>query len=458
MSMDGLSLYSAMNELNKRLAGGKIDKIQQTDKEELLLMVRSLGQTYRLLINASASDNRVQLTELKKQAPSEAPMFCMLLRKRIAGGKIVRFEQERLDRVLKISIETYNDLGDLSVFALYCELMGKHSNIILVNEKGVIVDAIKHVGLGMSSVRFVMPGLEYSAPPAQDKQDPSKASADDFSMAIPGLSRFRVNTYRQRGSLAAVIRIIAFNLPDPQDLHIPPAVMEAADLTKGMVLITGPAGSGKSTTMACIIDKINHSREGHIITLEDPLEYLHRHDKCIVSQREICTDTANYLVSLRATLRQSPDVILLGEMRDHETIQTAMTAAETGHLILSSLHTTGAANTISRIMDVFEPSQQHQIAIQLSMVLQTVISQQLVPDVNGHNIPVFEIMRLTPAIRNMIRDNKIYQIDGVIASSSQADMKSMDNSLLELYRNRQITKETALKYSSNPEMLKRKLL
>lgn len=184
MSMDGLSLYSAMNELNKRLAGGKIDKIQQTDKEELLLMVRSLGQTYRLLINASAADNRVQLTELKKQAPSEAPMFCMLLRKRIADGKIVRFEQERLDRVLKISIETYNDLGDLSVFALYCELMGKHSNIILVNEKGVIVDAIKHVGLGMSSVRFVMPGLEYSAPPAQDKQDPSKASADDFSMAM----------------------------------------------------------------------------------------------------------------------------------------------------------------------------------------------------------------------------------------------------------------------------------
>ena len=184
MSMDGLSLYSAMNELNKRLAGGKIDKIQQTDKEELLLMVRSLGQTYRLLINASAADNRVQLTELKKQAPSEAPMFCMLLRKRIAGGKIVRFEQERLDRVLKISIETYNDLGDLSVFALYCELMGKHSNIILVTEKGVIVDAIKHVGLGMSSVRFVMPGLEYSAPPAQDKQDPSKASADDFSMAM----------------------------------------------------------------------------------------------------------------------------------------------------------------------------------------------------------------------------------------------------------------------------------
>ena len=230
---------------------------------------------------------------------------------------------------------------------------------------------------------------------------------DDFSFSIPGLSRFRVNAYRQRGSLAAVIRVIAFDLPNPDILHIPEEVMSAADFTKGMVLVTGPAGSGKSTTMACIVDRINHSREGHIITLEDPLEYLHRHDKCIVSQREICTDTESYLVSLRATLRQSPDVILLGEMRDYETIQTAMTAAETGHLVLSSLHTTGAANTIGRIVDVFEPSQQRQVSIQLSMVLQAVISQQLVPDINGHNIPVFEVMRLNPAIRNMIRDNKV---------------------------------------------------
>lgn len=184
MSMDGLSLYSAANELNRRIVGGKIDKIQQTDKEELLLTVRSLGQTHKLLLNASAADSRVQLTEIKKQAPSEAPMFCMLLRKRIAGGKITRIEQARLDRVLKISIEAHNELGDLSEHALYCELMGKHSNIILVNERGVIVDAIKHVGLGMSSVRFVMPGLEYSPPPAQDKQDPSVAAAADFSAAL----------------------------------------------------------------------------------------------------------------------------------------------------------------------------------------------------------------------------------------------------------------------------------
>ena len=281
---------------------------------------------------------------------------------------------------------------------------------------------------------------------------------DDFSFSVPGLSRFRINAYKQRGSLAAVIRVIAFQLPDPSELSIPDDVMQTADYTKGMVLVTGSAGSGKSTTMAFLVDRINHSREGHIITLEDPLEYLHRHNRCIVSQREICTDTANYLTSLRATLRQSPDVILLGEMRDHETIQTAMTAAETGHLVLSSLHTLGAANSISRIIDVFEPAQQHQIIVQLSMVLQAVISQQLIPDVNGKVIPVFEVMRLTPAIRNMIRDNKLHQIEGVIASSSQDQMRSMDHSLIELYKQGRIHKDTAIKYALNPDMIRHKLV
>lgn len=280
---------------------------------------------------------------------------------------------------------------------------------------------------------------------------------DDFSFSIPGLSRFRVNAYRQRGSLAAVIRVIAFDLPNPDILHIPEEVMSAADFTKGMVLVTGPAGSGKSTTMACIVDRINHSREGHIITLEDPLEYLHRHDKCIVSQREICTDTESYLVSLRATLRQSPDVILLGEMRDYETMQVAMTAAETGHLLFSTLHTIGAANTIDRIIDVFPPNQQRQIAVQLSMVLQAVVSQQLVPTTDGGITPAFEIMIVNPAIRNMIRDNKIPQIDGLIYSSAGNDLVSMDSSLLSLYKNGRITADTALAYASNPEMLKKKL-
>lgn len=284
-----------------------------------------------------------------------------------------------------------------------------------------------------------------------------KNGDDDFSFAIRGLSRFRVSTYKQRGSLAAVIRVITFELPNPAELGIPDAVMGLSEYTKGMVLVTGPAGSGKSTTLACLVDRINSTKQDHIITLEDPLEYLHRHKKSIVSQREISTDTENYLVALRAALRQSPDVILLGEMRDFETIQTAMTAAETGHLVLSSLHTIGAANTISRIIDVFDASQQRQIAVQLSMVLKAVVSQQLVPAKNGTLVPAFEIMVMTPAISNMIRDNKVHQIDGIIYTSAKEDMISMDNSLLELYRKGIITQETVLQYCTNPEMTRKKL-
>ncbi len=285
-----------------------------------------------------------------------------------------------------------------------------------------------------------------------------KSGDDDFSFAIPGLSRYRVSTYLQRGSLASVIRIISFELPNPADLGIPQSVLNLTSYTKGMVLVTGPAGSGKSTTLSCLVEKINASRSGHIITLEDPLEFLHRHKMSIVSQREISTDTDNYLTALRAALRQSPDVILLGEMRDHETIQTAMTAAETGHLLLSSLHTIGAASTISRIIDVFDPSQQRQIAIQLSMVLRAVVSQQLVPTLDGKMAPAFEIMVMTPAISNMIRDNKTHQIDGIIYTSAKDDMISMDNSLLKLYKEKRISKEVALQYSTNPEMLKKKLI
>ena len=224
-----------------------------------------------------------------------------------------------------------------------------------------------------------------------------------------------------------------------------------------MILVTGSAGSGKSTTLACLIDRINNTRNTHIITLEDPLEYLHRHNKSIVSQREIKIDTDNYVTALKASLRQSPNIILLGEMRDYETISVAMTAAETGHLLFSTLHTIGAANTIDRIIDVFPPNQQHQIAVQLSMVLNAVISQQLVPTVDGQMVPAFEIMSVTPAIRNMIRDNKVHQIDGLIATSVKDDMISMDMSLMNLCKQGIITKETALTYASNPEMLKKRL-
>ena len=285
----------------------------------------------------------------------------------------------------------------------------------------------------------------------------SDGGDDDFSFAVPGLSRFRVSAYKQRGALSAVIRIITFDLPDYSELGIPDTIINMGNGSGGMILVTVPAGSGKSTTLACIIDHINKTRDKHIITLEDPLEYLHRHNRSIVSQREINVDTENYVTALRAALRQSPDVILLGEMRDYETISIAMTAAETGHMLFSTLHTIGAANTIDRIIDVFPANQQRQVAVQLSMVLSAVVSQQLLPAVDGGVVPAFEIMTVNPAIRNMIRDNKIPQIEGLLYSSSKEDMISMDSSILKLYQEGRITRETALLYATNPEMLERKL-
>jgi twitching motility protein PilT len=233
--------------------------------------------------------------------------------------------------------------------------------------------------------------------------------------------------------------------------------MDLAEVSHGMVLVTGTAGSGKSTTQACIIDRINRTREAHIITLEDPIEYLHRDQRSIVSQREIAIDTADYLSALRACLRQAPDVILLGEMRDHETIRTAMTAAETGHLLIATLHTNGAVNTIDRVIDSFPSTQQAQIRVQLSMVLHTVVSQRLLPDKNGGMVPAYEIMHMNAAIRSMIRDSKSHQIDNAIASGSAEGMVSMDQSILGLYRAGQITLETALDYADNPEQLRRRL-
>lgn len=280
---------------------------------------------------------------------------------------------------------------------------------------------------------------------------------DDFSFALPRVSRFRVSVFRQRGSLAAVIRVVTFDLPNFEDLHLPKTVIEIAKMTKGFVLVTGPAGSGKSTTLACIIDEINRTRNAHVITLEDPIEYLHRHNKSVVTQREITTDTESYVTALRAALRQAPDVILLGEMRDFETIKTAMTAAETGHLVISTLHTIGAANTVDRIIDNFPPNQQQQIRVQLSMVLQAVISQQLIPTLEGRERPAFEIMFLNNAIRNMIRESKVHQIDSVIATSQEEGMISMDTSLLRLYREGCISKEHVINYSSNGELMAKKI-
>lgn len=280
---------------------------------------------------------------------------------------------------------------------------------------------------------------------------------DDFSFAVAQLGRFRANVLRQRGSFAAVIRIIRFGLPQPQQLHIPESVMRVAETKKGLVLVTGPAGSGKSTTLACLIDAINQTREGHIITMEDPIEYIHRHGKCIVTQREIPGDIPTYVGALRSALRESPDIILLGEMRDRETMEVAMTAAETGQLLFSTLHTTGAANTVDRIVDVFPPSQQQQIRIQLSMVLRAVISQQLVPAANGGLVPAFEVMYTNTAIKNLIREAKTHQIDSAILAGSAQGMCTMDASLLRLCADGKITRDTAQTYCLHAETMEAKL-
>ena len=294
----------------------------------------------------------------------------------------------------------------------------------------------------------------YALTGGRDMERVLSTGDDDFSFSIQGLSRFRASVMKQRGSLAAVIRLVRFDLPSPENLHIPESIMKLSQLPRGLVLVTGPAGSGKSTTLACIIDRINRTRNAHVITLEDPIEFLHRHQKSVVTQREIGLDTDSYVDGLRAALRQAPDVILLGEMRDYETIRIAMTAAETGHLVISTLHTTGAANTIDRIIDIFPANAQQQIRVQLSMVLQAVVSQQLVPTTDGLLRPAFELMLLTKAIRNLIRESKIQQIDSIIASGGAQGMMTMDGSLRQLWSEGVISADTAITYSQDSERMK----
>ncbi len=291
----------------------------------------------------------------------------------------------------------------------------------------------------------------------RDKKWLAERGDDDFSFAIRGISRFRVNAYKQRGSLAAVIRVVEFSLPNPEDLHIPGSVLELAHKQRGLVLVTGSSSSGKTTTLTCILDKINQERASHIITLEDPIEHLHQHKKSIISQREISLDTGNYPIALRAALRQSPDVILIGELRDDEAISISLTAAETGHLVFSALHTLGAANSVDRLVDTFPPEQQEQIKMQLSMVLQSVVCQQLLPTVDGGLYPVFEVMHCNNAIRTLIRDGRTHQINSIIQSSASEGMISMDASIANLYKQGIITRETAMTYSLTPNYLLRQI-
>ncbi len=281
----------------------------------------------------------------------------------------------------------------------------------------------------------------------------------DMSFSIPGVGRFRLNVFRQRGSVAMAFRVVATEIPSAESLGIPESVIELYKKKRGLVLVTGPTGSGKSTTLGSIIDRINNNREAHVITLEDPIEFTYQHRMSIVNQREIGTDSNSYANALRAALREDPDVILVGEMRDLETISTAITAAETGHLVLSTVHTIGASNTVDRLIDVFPSHQQQQIRIQLASVLEAIISQQLIPANDGiSRLAAFEVLHVNGAVRNLIREGKSHQLLTVMQTNRKLGMISMDDAITELYRNQKISREMALQFAQDPDTMQMKML
>jgi twitching motility protein PilT len=273
----------------------------------------------------------------------------------------------------------------------------------------------------------------------------------DFSFGIQNLARFRGNVFKQRGCVAVVIRMIPFNVRTFQDLGLPPVVAKLAEKPRGLILVTGPTGSGKSTTLAAVIDKINKERKGHIITVEDPIEFIHRHQSCIVNQREVGTDTKSFGSALKYALREDPDVILVGEMRDLETISAALTIAETGHLALATLHTNSAAESINRVIDVFPPSQQSQVRAQLAFVLEGVLTQTLLQKASGRGRAMAaEIMVATPAIRALIRDDKVHQIYSAMQAGKKHGMQTMNDALYQLYMSREVTSDECLRVSPEP--------
>ena len=280
----------------------------------------------------------------------------------------------------------------------------------------------------------------------------------DMSFSIPYLGRYRVNAFMQRGSVAIALRLVGTEVPDPVSLGVPPSVIDLYTRKRGLILVTGPTGSGKSTTLAGIIDKINNNRDAHIITLEDPIEYLHKHKKSIVNQREIGLDSHSYANALRAALREDPDVILVGEMRDFETISVAITAAETGHLVLSTLHTIGAASTVDRVIDVFPPHQQQQIRVQFANVLEAVISQQLIPKADGSGrVAAFEVLHANHAVRNLIREGKSHQLMSIIQTNKKMGMMGMDDAITQLYLEGYINREMAVQFAVDPDGMDRNL-
>lgn len=285
----------------------------------------------------------------------------------------------------------------------------------------------------------------------------SPVGEEDLSLELAG-RRVRANLFRQSGHVSAALRLLADRIPELNDLGLPPAAQALPELRQGIVLVTGETGSGKSTTLAAMLRRINETRRGHIITLEDPIEYIHAPDRCLVNQREIGRDTASYADGLRAILREDPDVILIGEMRDLVTIETALTAAETGHLVFATLHTSSAADSIDRVVDVFPAERQRQIRMQLSMTLQAVLSQQLLPCRGGGRTVACELMMVSPAIRNLIREGKTPQIANAVATSADLGSVTMDNALIRLFRDRKISAETARQAAHDPEYVKKNTL
>jgi twitching motility protein PilT len=300
----------------------------------------------------------------------------------------------------------------------------------------------------------VSEGLILSLLTPEQKEIFLKEKELDFSYTYEDKARFRANVYHQKGYMAAALRLIPANVKTVEELNLPPILHDFTKSSQGFILVVGPAGQGKSTTLAAMIDEINHSRTEHIITIEDPIEYIFNQDKSVVSQREVRTDALDFHSALKSLLRQDPDVLMIGEMRDSESIATAMTAAETGHLVFSTLHTNSAAQTVDRIIDSFPPEQQGQISSQLAATLVAIVSQRLVPRINGGRVPAYEIMITNPAIRNLIREKKAYQIDLVIETSMQEGMISLNRSLANLIKLNEISLEQAELYSLNPSELR----
>ena len=280
----------------------------------------------------------------------------------------------------------------------------------------------------------------------------------DMSLSLKEAGRYRVNVFRQQGAAALAFRLVRSEIPSPEELGIPSSVIDLYNRKRGLILVTGPTGSGKSTTLASIIHKVNLCRDAHIITLEDPIEYVHTHKMSMENQREIGSDNQSYDNGLKAALRQDPDVILVGEMRDYETISVAVTAAETGHLVLSTLHTIGAASTVDRIIDVFPPHQQQQIRVQLANVLEGIISQQLIPKADGRGrVGAFEVLHVNLAVRNLIREGKTHQLPSIMQTGRRQGMMTMDEAIIQLVRDRKITPQMALSFAQDRDSMERVL-